>query len=1302
MNQTETAKKTCLNGWWDFQPVFHINDDLTIPESGWAEKKYMVPSFFTKPLDGVRKKGEVYFTDRRKDQKVLQTDDYEFLYDAYRYPNEWSMTRAAWIKREYVLDKKKDEKRYFLLFEAVEPKGAFFLNGQKIGENIHPTLPFEADVTDVLIEGNNEIAVLITDYERDSKGRIMVPSGNNIPCQHSGIWQDVYLIEKNEVFVSDITITTSVRKGNLSVFTKITNASDSERVLTVESFVTDWSKDEVSLEIRCKAGNDNIRLAPFTTGDLTFENRFSDAIWWEPSNPKLYLLHTLIRQDGKIISYHTERFGFREVWIEGKDIMLNDHPVHLFSDWGHKVTPYHHTREWIIQWFNMIRDLNMNHSRLHTHPHPKLYLELADEMGILITGETGLHGSGGEQASESLLYYERAFEHIEKFVRRDKNHPSIILWSVENEMRWNALDDTSGLMQEYLPKLKEHFNFLDPTRPAYHEGDSSLWNEKNQDIISRHYGKECSGIGWWDQTQPLHSGEMSLYHYSGPNNCGQLGGDEVFSDYKVMDRAASMDTSYIVEAGRTLGVSCFGPWNMSCLENLRMEEKEIELSYDDYESPGVKPLYVQPHSSEFEFYHEGKGYTPISSFDIQKKAFRPFAVIDLSQKTNYFENQLFRHRLTMVNDMDKSVRGTLEVSMKNRQGDILKKEEWTVSVSRGGIEYREISMKMPLMTEKTAIYYEAVFTENSLILDTWRKELNGWPDLKLSCPETGIYGNRKMEAVLKNTGLKYRYVSDWTTLLDEGIRVVIVEPEETIPGSTQNKDIREYMKQGGRVILLEQSVSLFPTVNLEEKQVLASHIRAFGHPVFNEIDDTMLRFFGEDPYPLLAGDSYVATKMYVKDCRKGMLVLSDSGDGAFGDGNLSYTPLFEIKEEAGLLLSCQFRIMDKLLSEPCVRLLLSNMLAYAFSYEPADKKTLHILENFNKKEAEQAIETAKAGGNVLVINSNQEQLDWFNHELGTSLLLKKTDAVYQAVRSRYDDVLNGISNEDTCGITTFCYSSTENINQEIGSVFLSGDEKCEVLLETPTGSALKELFVMGGKSEILKTHTLSRFLHKEKPERLSVLSRFKMDDGAVYFLQFEHINHFTCFKHRLTANLGFDHKASLLEGECVPDIHKNSDGFPEKMYVYGKEVNDATWENMLQCTVPSMERMATAPILNMGDWEQFEGESGNFMVDYQNSYLYYRIYSPVARKNVKTNLGVPNPMMLTFLDISGVGEAHVFVNGVSYGKVKVNDAATISDISLEKDFNHILIRWGTKDTMLSLKMQWRNIMRQPETSFRFL
>jgi hypothetical protein len=101
-------------------------------------------------------------------------------------------------------------------------------------------------------------------------------------------------------------------------------------------------------------------------------------------------------------------------------------------------------------------------------------------------------------------------------------------------------------------------------------------------------------------------------------------------------------------------------------------------------------------------------------------------------------------------------------------------------------------------------------------------------------------------------------------------------------------------------------------------------------------------------------------------------------------------------------------------------------------------------------------------------------------------------------------------------------------------------------------------------------------------------------------------------------------------------------------------------------------------------------------------YLYHTIWSPSPRKNVETNLDVPNPEALTFLDLEGSGTVEVAVNGHAFDAVDLaKDRATISDIPLEMGGNHVLIKWEPETQDSSLKMRWRNIMRQPEVGLTF-
>src|SRR5690348_13229465 len=98
MIQSLLSDKTiCLNGWWDFIPVYSPGCESEVPSCGWLRSSYLVPSFWTKPIDAVRKPGEVYF---KENKDIFDGEQYEFLLDAWDYPLEWSKTRSGWVRRK--------------------------------------------------------------------------------------------------------------------------------------------------------------------------------------------------------------------------------------------------------------------------------------------------------------------------------------------------------------------------------------------------------------------------------------------------------------------------------------------------------------------------------------------------------------------------------------------------------------------------------------------------------------------------------------------------------------------------------------------------------------------------------------------------------------------------------------------------------------------------------------------------------------------------------------------------------------------------------------------------------------------------------------------------------------------------------------------------------------------------------------------------------------------------------------------------------------------------------------------------
>ena len=1313
-------KRTCLNGWWDFQP---ITDSAvvatTVPTQGWCEAQYLVPSFWSKVTDGVRQKGEKYFINRKELFKTpgVMTSETEFLCDSFGYPNKWSLARRAWVRRIVELSELSEGQRYFLEFEAVEPKPTLFVNGKKICTHIHPTLPLNVDVTDCLKVGTNEIALFIDDYDRDDNGCIKTPIGSwNIEF-HCGIWQDVHLVQRAAVLVEDVTIRTSVRRQSLEVTWELSNTTDTECTLEVCPSVHDWD-----LTLRSGVTASALELQSFeitvpAKGNVmhSIQVSWTGAKLWQPESPNLYVLKTVLPEQ----ETHCERFGFREVWIDGGDVMLNGYPLHLFSDWGHKATPYCFTENWIRQWFGMIRDANMNHSRLHTHPHPELIMDLADEEGILITGETGIHGSGNALAADSPEFWEASRDHICRFVKRDKNHPCIIMWSVENEARWCT--HTTRQLEETLPKLRKLFNKLDPTRAAYHEGDSSLWNESEQDIISRHYYKACAGTGWWTREQPLHSGEMALYHYSGPNNTAHLAGDHAWSSFRVSDEAAARDAALIIEAGRTLGVCCFGPWNLSCLENLRMETEFVRLNYTDYATPGIKPLQVPPHSSEFSFWKPNeKGYTPNWSFAIQKNAFRSFAVIDLNQRNGYFTDNSFSRRLFAVNDTATGVQGVLSGALVDAASDrVVAEQETVVEIKRGQVVSFEVNFDLTEI-EPGEYRWRGQFKEGDTgkVLDAWECPLfmaAKEQEPLITDGTIAVFGPGSLQANLTGLGVQFIYIQSLDELMLEQFDVLIMEENTVEAGSIQNRQLQDFCQAGGRVLVMEQTISVFPGLQVEDKPLQTQFFRAPAHPVLTGISETEMAFWGDSPYSEQGGDAFVLSRAYCKDDARHTLFILDGDEGGFGHGGLGYAGLIEIHEGIGLVLACQLNVTSKVGTIPAADKLLGNMLERLLNYRAADPPTVSHVDGVTlvPDSIPEIVASAGAGDTIIVNNATDSVLIAFSSELDIELqAIESDDPAYQAIRVSDDPLLAGVSNEDTCGIETWTYCPLENQNNIIGNRFLQPLPGLEPLLETPTENVLTEFFVHEGRSEPLRAHTLSRFLYGEKSEAVVVLGRVKVGVGQILFNFFnapaneQAPARLSRLTNRLTANLGSMAEGSLLDGDHVPEGSRNSHGYPEIIHLLNTAVDADLRERMISSTEYMVDQFMGAPILNAAEWQRDtpcpNGEISAADFDPQQPvYAYMQLHSAVQRKDAASNLGVPNPEAYTFLDIKGDGVVEVTINGSTSAPLALDDAATLSDISLEQGRNHVLICWYPESKESILHLRWRNIDHKPEIKFLF-
>ena len=275
-------KKICLNGWWDFYPVYEKDSCKEIPAQGWLEKAYLVPSLWRKPLDCVKTPDEEYFREYRQED-LENIEELQFLYDDFGYPNTWTLTKEAWVRRYFDIECIEKEKQYIILLEAVMPYSALYINGRKISSFVHPTLPYESDVTGYLKKGRNEVIVHIYDYEKDEYGRYMTPTGTMSVADNAGIWQDVFLIERANVYVDDCFVKTYIDDMRIETDICIANSSQRDRNIVVKSYIQDKLTKRKVFVFK----DTSLYLRKNDIYDFTVSRCFPDAVYGT-FNPKLY------------------------------------------------------------------------------------------------------------------------------------------------------------------------------------------------------------------------------------------------------------------------------------------------------------------------------------------------------------------------------------------------------------------------------------------------------------------------------------------------------------------------------------------------------------------------------------------------------------------------------------------------------------------------------------------------------------------------------------------------------------------------------------------------------------------------------------------------------------------------------------------------------------------------------------------------------------------------------------------------------------------------------------------------------
>jgi len=452
-----------------------------------------------------------------------------------------------------------------LHFEAVAGDCQVWVNGKLAGTHFDKYLPFELDITPLARqEGENELLVGVRAHslfekrsERYPKMRAPYPCGSETE-RLVGIWQDVFLLGLPTVRVEDVFAKPLVDRDSLELEVTVRNDGASEQAVTVGGDVRPWvnlaASDVLSapepkwrLDAPVMAlPTGNVTIKAGASAKLMLSERVGGRLkLWVPGSPSLYAAVLSVRQGGRAVDSHFTRFGWRQFAVSGRDLLLNGRPIQLTGDLLHPFGPFIMSRRYVWAWYRLIQDFGGNAVRPHAQPHPRHYLDLADEMGLVALDETALFGSSIALNFEEPGAWRRFAEHYDGLIIRDRNHPSVIGWSFGNELFAifnlnNVPNEAADAWYRQLTDLGLHALRLDPTRPWIScDGDEDL--RGSLPVWSKHFGHGTPLDRLPDIAKPLMVGESGGTYYARPRQLAEFNGPRAYESYEGRSEALAID-----------------------------------------------------------------------------------------------------------------------------------------------------------------------------------------------------------------------------------------------------------------------------------------------------------------------------------------------------------------------------------------------------------------------------------------------------------------------------------------------------------------------------------------------------------------------------------------------------------------------------------------------------------------------------------------------------------------------------------------------------------------------------------------
>ena len=953
-----------------------------------------------------------------------------------------------WFRREIVIPREWQGKRIVLNLRGARNTPAVFVDGVLAGDRFDGWTPFELDITDFVRPGSRHTldlrcgdrsAVEDMTMSVEQPGHTFGPVGGY--HDNCGPFLPVYLDAYDPLHIEDsrLAIVTSVREMKLSVSGAAVCGGGTlppADELAVACDVLDGDETVLSFGGTLPSGGLKLSDEPddeaFTAGGWRFEAAFPGAQFWTPENPKLYRLRVRLSRNGALKDEAFVRFGFREVWTEGPDFYMNGVKRHLLASstwpafgWIPRDEVYRRVKQW--------KEDGVMAFRFHNQPWQEEYLEAADEIGVITIDESPVYTDGTAMyAYNEDIFWERYADVMRGMIRRDRNHASLVMWSVGNEILFMGSVKFCPDLNRRLGEIGTLTKRFDPTRLTTFEGDRDP--DGKFDMIGLHYPHEMpalyaypdcaewlgsrieaeaaggmlgkqAGTFFWDRQKPLYIGEY-LWCPQSDYSVGSIWfGEDVYRNRRKRNHEAKL-LGWIdqTEAFRMAGVTGMCPWTA--------------YGFGGTSVPGAA-------DAELVFY-------------------RRIACFRRDRSCRVFAGRSKSVTFDVLNDSQETQAIELAITVDGERADAA---EFTLEPAGAKRLDLAFTAKRVAGREPEDSTLEFVLTANGSEVQRESFRYKIYPE-----PEGDAFDGA---IVYNGPGDKLDFGS-----LDPASSVVVIGSGAlgTVgkPAPFDAGGFRKYLIAGGRALVLAQD-TLDPLglgVNLTDHPSTMAFPLAQNHP--------LLAGVAADDFKWWAAGHYISRREIVREGRNGLEAMLVTG----GFRGLAQTPLADLPFGDGHVVLMQLLAGEKRGEEPVADILCRNALAYlrgkrpehgrpvtAFSDDAAFRR---VLRTVGAEEAAQPVPGGiiAADGSCPGLNMAPDELArwirnggvfcWhkpeketfarFRHELGLDGIACVEGEASGILADRESACLYGISHEDVTHCRIYDWDSKLDVQPDAVSM----------------------------------------------------------------------------------------------------------------------------------------------------------------------------------------------------------------------------------------------------------------------------